>query len=154
PARGGGLCPVNDIAVAVAALRADGFAGQVCVIDLDAHPPDGTAECLGGDGRAWIGSLSASDWGAVAGADEGPLPDGCSDPAYVHALRRLLARMPRPALAFVIAGGDVLAGDRMGRLGLTLDGARRRDLAVHAALEGVPAVWLPGGGYHDDAWKV
>jgi hypothetical protein len=62
--------------------------------------------------------------------------------------------MPRPELAFVIAGGDVLRGDKMGRLGMSLDGARRRDLRILAALPDVASVWLPGGGYHPDAWKV
>jgi hypothetical protein len=54
----------------------------------------------------------------------------------------------------VIAGGDVLAGDRFGRLGLSLQGARERDLIVAAELEGVPTVWLPGGGYSRQAWRV
>jgi len=62
--------------------------------------------------------------------------------------------MPRPHLAFVIAGGDVLAGDRFGRLGLSLAGARDRDLRVAAELEGIPSVWLPGGGYSLHAWRV
>jgi hypothetical protein len=66
----------------------------------------------------------------------------------------MLARRPEAALAFVIAGGDVLAGDRMGMLGLTLDGARRRDARVFEALGQTPSVWLPGGGYHDDAWRI
>ena len=42
----GGFCPVNDVAVAIAAARAEGFGGRVLVIDLDAHPPDGIAACL------------------------------------------------------------------------------------------------------------
>jgi acetoin utilization deacetylase AcuC-like enzyme len=155
PARGGGLCAVNDVAVAVAALRAEGFAGEVAVIDLDAHPPDGLADCFAGDARAWIGSLSGADWGPLAGSvDETVLPNGTGDAAYLAALAALLARMPRPRLAFVIAGGDVLAGDQLGNLGLTLDGARRRDARVAAALAGVASVWLPGGGYSRDAWKV
>jgi len=158
PDRGGGLCPVNDLAVAVASLRAHGFDGQVVVLDCDAHPPDGTAACLRDDGKAFIGSLSGSDWGPLESAgsvtDEVLLPDGAGDQVYLDALDQLLGRMPRPALAFVIAGGDVLAGDRMGRLGLTLDGARRRDLAIARALDGVPSVWLPGGGYSEQAWKV
>jgi len=45
----GGFCPVNDVAVAIAAVRADGFRGRVLVLDLDAHPPDGLAACLAGD---------------------------------------------------------------------------------------------------------
>ncbi|HEY7723702.1 MAG TPA: histone deacetylase [Anaeromyxobacteraceae bacterium] len=154
PAGGGGFCPVNDVAVAVAVLRAEGFGGKVAVIDLDAHPPDGLAACFAGDGSAWVGSLSGSDWGPLPGVDETVLPEGSGDAPYLEALEGLLRRMPRPALAFVIAGGDVLAGDRMGRLGLTLGGARRRDRRVAAALRGVPAVWLPGGGYSEGAWRV
>ena len=154
PGAAGGFCPVNDMAVAVAALRAEGFAGRVAVLDLDAHPPDGPAACLANDPSRWIGSLSGSDWGPLPGVDETVLPPGTADPAYLESLGALLSRMPRPELAFVIAGGDVLAGDRFGQLGLSLDGARERDLLVASELEGVPSVWLPGGGYTSKAWKV
>ena len=154
PDRGGGLCAVNDLAIALAALRHDGFDGQVVVLDLDAHPPDGTAACLRLDPRAWVGSLSGSDWGPVPGADETVLPAGTGDDAYLGALEALLQRMPPPALAFVIAGGDVLAGDRFGCLALSLAGARRRELVVADALRAVPSVWLPGGGYSEQSWKV
>ncbi|HET7755007.1 MAG TPA: histone deacetylase, partial [Anaeromyxobacteraceae bacterium] len=154
PNAAGGFCPVNDIAVALAALRVEGFRGTAVVLDLDAHPPDGTAACLESDPDTWIGSLSASDWGPLARCDETVLPEGTGDDAYLAALDALIRRMPRPGVAFVIAGGDVLAGDRFGRFALTLAGARRRDLEVAAALEGVGSVWLPGGGYHADAWKV
>jgi acetoin utilization deacetylase AcuC-like enzyme len=150
PERGGGLCAVNDVAVAVAVARKNGFGGRVAVLDLDAHPPDGTAACLPKD---WIGSISGAEWAALEGVDEVLLP-GAADAVYLQALERLLRRMPRPDLAFVLAGGDVLAGDKLGRLGLTLDGARRRDLLVSAALRGVPSVWLPAGGYSDRAWKL
>lgn len=154
PGAAAGNCPVNDVAVAVATLRAEGFAGRIAVLDLDAHPPDGLAACLGGREDVWIGSLSGSDWGPLEGVDETVLPEGCGDRAYLDALGALLGRMPRPKLAFVIAGGDVLAGDRFGKLGLTLDGARARDVLVAAELEYVPSVWLPGGGYGRGAWRV
>ncbi|MBI4512269.1 MAG: histone deacetylase [Deltaproteobacteria bacterium] len=153
-ARASGFCPVNDIAVAVAALRKEGFSGRVAVLDLDAHPPDGTADCFHGDRSVWIGSISGCTWEPLDGVDENVLPVGCPDREYLDVLGRLLGRMPRPDLAFVIAGGDVLAGDRFGKLGLTLGGARRRDACVAKALTGTPSVWLPGGGYHADAWKV
>ncbi len=154
PGVAGGNCPVNDIAVAVATIREEGFTGRVVVLDLDAHPPDGIAACLASDRSHWIGSLSGSDWGHLEAVDEVVLPEGTRDGAYLDALGALLSRMPRPELAFVIAGGDVLEGDRLGRLGLSLEGARLRDLVVAAELEGVPSVWLPGGGYHRDAWRV
>jgi acetoin utilization deacetylase AcuC-like enzyme len=154
PDRASALCAVNDIAVAIAVLRSEGVAGRVVVLDLDAHPPDGTAACFRGDDSVWIGSLSGADWGKLEGVDETVLARGSGDEVYLAALSQLLARMPRADLAFVIAGGDVLAGDRMGALGMSLEGARRRDLAVSEALAGTGSVWLPGGGYHPDAWKV
>ncbi len=155
PSSAGGLSPVNDLAVAIAALRSEGFAGRVVVLDLDAHPPDGTAACLASDPSAFIGSISGSDWGPLGdGVDETVLPERTGDEGYLLALRHLLLRTPRADLAFVIAGGDVLAGDRLGRLGLTLRGARLRDLAVAEALAGTPSVWLPGGGYTAASWRV
>lgn len=155
PTRAAGMCPVNDMAVAVATLRSEGFRGGVVIIDLDAHPPDGSAECFCGDPTVWIGSLSGSSWDGILGVDETVLPEGCTDERYLRDLSELLGRMPaKPGLGFVIAGGDVLADDRFGKLGLTLDGARRRDLMVAEALQGIPSVWLPGGGYHHDAWKI
>jgi hypothetical protein len=154
PATAGGNCPVNDVAVAIATLRAEGVAGQIAVLDLDAHPPDGLAACLAGDRDVWIGSLSGSDWGRLEGVDETVLAEGTGDEPYLAALAALLGRMPRPRIAFVLAGGDVLAGDRFGKLGLTLAGARDRDLLVAAELEFVPQVWLPAGGYSRGAWRV
>ncbi len=154
PAQGGGVWAINDIAVALTALRDGGFTGFTVVLDLDAHPPDGIAACFAGDSQVWIGSLSGSDWGAPPGVDEVLLPEGCGDAEYLAALRALLGRMPRADMAFVIAGGDVLAGDRFGRLGMTLEGARERDRVVARALRRVPSVWMPGGGYHAEAWKV
>lgn len=154
PNWGRGLCALNDIAIAVAAMRHEGFQGQVAVLDLDAHPPDGTAACVGEDPSVWIGSLSGGASSVLAGVDETVLPLGCDDSTYLSSLEGLLSRMPRPGLAFVVAGGDVLAGDHLGGLALSLAGARQRDLRVADALDGVPSVWLAGGGYHPHAWQV
>jgi acetoin utilization deacetylase AcuC-like enzyme len=154
PSSGGGFCLVNDIAVAVQAVRTEGFRKRVVVIDLDAHPPDGTAECFRDDPSVFIGSISGAEWGPLPGVDETILERGAGDAEYLAAVAALLARMPDAGLAFVLAGGDVLAGDRLGALGLSLDGVRRRDLMVHRRLHGIPSVWLPGGGYTADAWRA
>lgn len=152
PDGGGGLCPVNDVAVAVAMLAADGWTGRVAVLDVDAHPPDGTAACLGG--AAWIGSLSGSDWGPLPGVDEHLLAPGTDDGPYLEALDALLARMPEAELTFVLAGGDVVIGDRLGRLAVSEAGVRERDRRIATRLQGRPSVWLPGGGYQERSWRV
>jgi len=154
PTRGVGFCAVNDVAVAIASLRAGGFAGRVAVIDLDAHPPDGTSACLGADASVWLSSISGVSWGDLAGVDEVVLPKGTGDAGYLAALDAQLERMPPCELAFVLAGGDVIAGDRLGTLGVSVAGARERDLRVVKRLRDVPSVWLPAGGYGPHAWKV
>jgi acetoin utilization deacetylase AcuC-like enzyme len=152
--RGGGGCVVNDIAVAVTDVRARGFEGQIAVLDLDAHPPDGTDECLAEVPNTWVGSISGSHWSPLRKTDETVLPEGAGDEAYRDALEQLLSRMPIAELTFVVAGGDVLAGDPLGRLALSEEGVRVRDLRVAQALEGRGSVWLPAGGYLPQAWRV
>lgn len=145
PSRGHGFSALNDIAIAA---RAEGV--SVGVLDLDAHPPDGTAACLP---EAWIGSISGVTWDALDRVDDTVLP-GADDATYLRALDALLGRLPTRDLWFVVAGGDVLAGDALGRLSLTLAGVKERDARVYAALHDKASVWLPGGGYSEDAWRV
>ncbi len=154
PDHAGAMCALNDVAVAVKVVRAHGFEGQVCIVDLDAHPPDGIEMCLKDDPKVWIGSLSGADWGDLGAVDETLLPENTGDEAYLVALRALLDRMPAPGLTFVLAGGDVLANDQLGALGLTVEGAARRDACVVKTLGEGPAVWLPAGGYSTPAWRV
>jgi len=154
PNKGWGLCPINDIAIAIAIARDKGFTGQIAIIDVDAHPPDGLAECLAHDDKTWIGSISGSHWGELPDLDETLLPSGTGDRTYLKELGRLLKRMPEPDLAYVIAGGDVLAEDKLGALNLSLSGTMERDRRIFEALRDVPTVWLPGGGYQSKSWRV
>ncbi|MBK06484.1 MAG: histone deacetylase [Deltaproteobacteria bacterium] len=154
PESGGGLCPVNDIAVSIAQLRSEGFQGMISVLDLDAHPPDGTSACLRDDLLVWQGSISGTSWGELERVDEIQLPENSGDSVVLEALEHLLALMPKSDLVYVIAGGDVLLDDHMGTLGMTIEGAQKRDMKIMKALDGVPSVWLPGGGYHPASWKV
>jgi acetoin utilization deacetylase AcuC-like enzyme len=153
PDAAGGFCPVNDIAAAVAALRVEGFAGQVCILDFDAHPADGLAAFFVDDPKTCVASVTGSDWG-VQGILEIQLKPGTADDEYLSAVYEILDQIPKPDLAFVIAGGDVLKGDPLGQLALSFDGLRERDRRVHRFLDDIPAVWLPGGGYRNDAWKA
>ncbi|MEO6953916.1 MAG: histone deacetylase [Polyangia bacterium] len=154
PALGGGMCALNDVAIALAEVRAEGFTGQVVILDLDAHPPDGLAACLSSDRKVTIGSISGSDWGPLPGHVDETLLVDATDDQYLAALTALLARMPRPELVFVLFGGDVLRGDRLGHLSLTLEGVRERELLVAEWTKGRATVWLPAGGYSERSWKV
>ena len=66
-------------------------------------------------------------------------------------LPRAIARA-RPELAFVLAGADPFAGDRLGRLALTKAGLLERDGTIRDALAaaGVPVCVTLAGGYAED----
>jgi len=158
PSKGGGFCALNDLAIAVARLRADGHRGQIVTIDLDAHPPDGTVACLGDDEDVYVLSVSVDSHWSVP---EGPrvidrrVPADCEDEPYLVEVDRLLAEIHhRPTLALYLAGTDPLRGDPLGGLGVSEEGLRERDHRVFRALRGVPTVAVPAGGYTDRAWRV
>ena len=151
---GEGFCVFNDVAVAIRRALAARQIGRAAVIDVDVHQGNGTASIFAGDGRVFTASLHEQDnYPAVkppSSLDVG-LGRGAGDDAYLAALdpvvARVLARMPD--LVVYVAGADPYEDDQLGRLGLTLDGLRRRDRLVFQALAsaGVPVVVVLGGGY-------
>lgn len=159
PMRGAGFCALNDIAIAVAALRDDGIAGPIVVIDLDAHPPDGIVQSLRSDEALTVLSISVeSEWAiddSAATVVDRRLPAGTEDKPYLDAVFALLEELPeRPRIAFYLAGADPLVGDPLGTLSVSEFGLRLRDRRVLRALGDVPTVMLPGGGYLLGSWRV
>jgi len=158
--RGMGFCIFNDVAVAVARLRANGFAGRVLVIDLDLHDGNGTRAVFANDGTVHTLSIHNRQWGDPEAVESTSLALGADvgDDAYLEALRRTLppvvARF-RPEFAFYIAGCDVAADDPLGDWRLSADGVLARDRFVIESLRSraVPTVIVLGGGYGDEAWS-
>ena len=128
--------------------------GTIAILDLDAHPPDGIARCLCHDAKVWIGSISAADWGDLGCVHERLLPENTGDERYLHTLDALLKEMPKAALTFVLAGGDVLAADQLGALAMSEAGVAERDLRVATHLGERGSVWLPAGGYSPAGWRL
>jgi acetoin utilization deacetylase AcuC-like enzyme len=151
---GEGFCVLNDVAVAIRALQADGSAHRALVVDLDVHQGNGTAAIFAGDAAVYTLSLHGERnyplRKSVSTRDVG-LADGTDDEAYLAALSTELATALawRPDIVFYVAGVDVLAGDHYGRLALTEAGLRRREQHVVAAIRdaGLPLVIVLGGGY-------
>ncbi len=157
PDRAEGYSLFNDVAVAVAWLRREGFSGRVLVVDLDAHQGNGTAVFFQEDPTVFTLSLHGERNYPLrkerSDLDVG-LSDGIGDGAYLYALDEALevAQAFRPELVFYNAGVDVLKGDRFGRLALSLEGVRKRDERVFRMVKtlGVPLVVVMGGGYNRD----
>lgn len=153
--RGEGYCAFHDMAVAIHALRAEGAARRVALVDCDVHQGNGSAALLRDDPLVFTLSVHCQSnypLHKVPGSRDLGLPDGVEDAAYLAALGReldLLWRDFRPELVFYQAGVDPLADDRLGRLRLTRGGLRRRDALVlrRCLATDTPVVILLGGGY-------
>jgi acetoin utilization deacetylase AcuC-like enzyme len=152
---GEGYCVINDVVVAIRALRAEGRIRRAAVIDLDVHHGNGTAELLAGDAESFTFSMHGRNNFPLRKPPstlDVPLEDGTGDEQYLAALDAHLGAAldaARADLAFYLAGVDVVAGDRFGRLALTRAGLRARDLRVvsEARRRGLPLVLLLSGGY-------
>jgi acetoin utilization deacetylase AcuC-like enzyme len=153
-----GYCLFNDVAVALAVLRAEDGAGRAVVVDCDVHQGDGTAQIFAADPRTFTLSLHGArnyPFERVPSDLDVDLPSGTGDADYLEALGRGLDRAlaaGMPDLAFYLAGADPWEGDRLGRLALTKSGLRRRDELVLDRLlaTGATVCVVLAGGYAED----
>ena len=159
---GAGFCVFNDAAVAARTLqheaRQRGASLQVAIVDLDVHQGNGTARIFAGDPSVFTLSLHGEHnypFEKEQSDLDVALPDGCDDAAYLLALETALRTVflrCTPELIIYLAGADPHHGDRLGRLGLTLDGLVRRDGCVYdmAQARGIPVAIAMAGGYGHD----
>lgn len=152
---GEGFCVLNDVAVAIMRLRAEGAIERAVVIDLDVHQGNGTAAIFENASEVFTFSMHGERNYPTAkmrsSLDVG-LADGIGDTEYLAALERHLSAVLRAAranIAFYVAGVDVIAGDRYGKLALSENGLRAREQFVIQAVRGcgLPLVIVLGGGY-------
>jgi len=82
------------------------------------------------------------------------LPDGTTDEEYLACLARHLPAVfaHDPEIVFYLAGADPYAGDKLGRLALSIDGLRERDAYVLRVCyeREIPVVTVMSGGYGKD----
>ena len=157
---GAGFCVFNDLAIAAVQLAAEGV--RTLIVDCDVHQGDGTAALTGGHPDIATYSIHAQKNFPVRKARstlDVPLADGLGDEAYLETLERTLTPLFdgfAPDLILYQAGVDPFAGDRLGRLALTLDGLDRRErLIARLAIErGLPLASTVGGGYGEDGMEV
>lgn len=152
---GEGFCVINDVAIAIRQLQEEGSVGRAVVIDLDVHQGNGTASIFANDAAVFTFSMHGEKNYPLAkmrsSLDIG-LAEGTGDAEYLAALARHLPavlQQARADVAFYVAGVDVAAGDRYGKLNLTDAGVRAREQRVINAVRGagVPLVVVLAGGY-------
>jgi len=135
---------------------------RVLVVDCDVHQGDGTATFTY-PGQPLHNKLFTLDlhaannypWPKESCTYDIGLPDECNDEQYLEVLESSLdiaLNEIKPQLIIYNAGVDVYHKDKLGRLNITREGMKQRDLHVIRTCvdRGIPVACVVGGGYDDD----
>jgi acetoin utilization deacetylase AcuC-like enzyme len=152
--RGEGFCVLNDVAIAIRTLRRKDLVNRVAIVDCDVHQGNGTATIFAGDKETFSFSMHGANnyplFKAKSSLDV-ELPDGTNDQSYLDALAAYLPSVfeHEPDIVFYLAGADPFAGDKLGKLGLSIEGLRERDSFVlrQCFEHEVPVATVMSGGY-------
>lgn len=157
-AHGEAFCLLNDQAIAAQYLLDQGLASKILILDLDVHQGNGTAEIFSTEPHVITCSFHGAKnypFKKETSDVDIPFPDATTDAEYLSVLEKMLPELMathQPDFVFYLCGVDVLATDKLGRLGMTLAGAKARDTLVldYCKNHHLPVQCSMGGGYSPD----
>ncbi|MDR6943413.1 histone deacetylase family protein [Mucilaginibacter pocheonensis] len=152
---GEGFCLLNDQAIAANYLLNNNLAISILIIDLDVHQGNGTAQIFENEPRVFTFSMhGANNFPSRKETSDLdiPLADGVEDEEYLNVLYDTLPKLitqQKPDFIFYLAGVDVLATDKLGKLALSKEGCKARDRFVfeQCIANKLPVQVSMGGGY-------
>ncbi len=155
--RGEGFCLLNDIAMASNYLLDYKGLKKILVVDLDVHQGNGTAKIFENEPRVFTFSMhGAANYPMFKETSDLdiPLPNGTDDDSYLKILRNTLPKLideQEPEFIMFQSGVDVLATDKLGKLGMTIPGCKERDRVVLELCKKhhIPLTISMGGGYSE-----
>ena len=153
--RGEGFCLLNDIAIAANYLLKYRGINRILVVDLDVHQGNGTAQIFEHEPRVFTFSMHGGHnypFHKEKSDLDVPLAEGTDDKTYLHLLKHHLPRLldeHEPEFVFFQSGVDVLATDKLGKLGMSIAGCKERDRTVLELCHrnNLPVAISMGGGY-------
>ena len=153
--RGEAFCLLNDQAIAARYLQDKHGINKVLIVDLDVHQGNGTAEIFRNDPSVFTFSMHGKTnypfKKEISDLDIA-LDDQTNDETYLHILKEELPKLiasQQPDFIFYLCGVDVIASDKLGKLGLSISGCKERDRFVlqTAKTHQIPIMCSMGGGY-------
>jgi len=156
--RGEAFCMLNDQAIAAYYLLSKPEINQILIVDLDVHQGNGTAEIFRNEPRVFTFSMHGKSnypfKKEISDLDI-PLPNDCDDESYLKELKKTLPKLidkVQPDFIFYLCGVDILATDKLGKLGCTKAGCKERDRYVLQTCFDyqIPVECSMGGGYSKD----
>jgi acetoin utilization deacetylase AcuC-like enzyme len=156
--RGEAFCMLNDQAIGARYLQAKKLAKKILIVDLDVHQGNGTAEIFQGDASVFTFSIHGKanyPFKKEQSDLDIALTKGTTDTEYLTILKKTLPTLiqqEQPDFIFYLCGVDVIATDKLGTLGLTVEGCKERDRFVLETCHQlqIPVQCSMGGGYSPD----
>lgn len=155
---GEAFCLLNDQAIAAQYLLDRKLSKKVLIVDLDVHQGNGTAEIFAENKDVFTFSIHGKSnypfRKEISDLDIA-LPDNIGDEEYLSILRETLPRLienHKPDFIFYLSGVDIIASDKLGKLGCSINGCKERDqfvLSLCHQLQ-IPVQCSMGGGYSPD----
>lgn len=156
--RGEAFCMLNDQAIGARYLQAAGLAKTILIVDLDVHQGNGTAEIFKNDDSVFTFSMHGAanyPFKKERSDLDIPLASDTDDAAYLKVLKDTLPQLIErihPDFIFYLCGVDILASDKLGKLGCSMAGCKERDRFVLQTCYDyqIPVQCSMGGGYSPD----
>lgn len=156
--RGEGFCMLNDQAIGARYLQEKKLAEKILMVDLDVHQGNGTAEIFQNDPSVFTFSMHGKSnypFKKETSDLDIALENDCDDETYLSILKETLPKLihdEKPEFIYYLCGVDVIASDKLGKLGLTLAGCKERDRFVLQTCKDlkIPVMCSMGGGYSPD----
>ena len=153
--RGEAFCMLNDQAIAANYLLSEKLFKRILIIDLDVHQGNGTASIFKKNPNVFTLSLHGKKnypFRKEKSDLDIELEDRTDDKEYLKVLRETIPKVINefePEFIFYLSGVDVLENDKLGRLGLTINGCKERDRFILDICKknSIPVQVSMGGGY-------
>ena len=155
---GEAFCLLNDQAIAAQYLLDNNLAKKILIVDLDVHQGNGTAEIFTNNNAVFTFSMHGKTnypFKKELSDLDIALPDNTGDNEYLAILKETLPKLVeshKPDFIFYLSGVDILATDKLGKLGCTVNGCKERDEIVLSLCHklNIPVQCSMGGGYSPD----
>ncbi|WP_438965053.1 histone deacetylase family protein [Flavobacterium sp.] len=152
---GEAFCMLNDQAIASQFLLVNNLVKKILIIDLDVHQGNGTAEIFHNNSNVFTFSTHGKTnypFKKETSDLDIPFEDNTSDDVFLKTISEVITKLietQKPDFIFYLAGVDILASDKLGKLGCTLEGCKKRDEIVFelCAKYQIPVQVSMGGGY-------
>lgn len=155
---GEAFCLLNDQAIAAQFLLNSKQAKKILIIDLDVHQGNGTAKIFQNNTKVFTFSTHGKTnypFKKETSDLDIAFDDDTSDAVFLQTIATVIPQLietQKPDFIFYLAGVDILATDKLGKLGCTLDGCKKRDELVFELCSKyqIPVQVSMGGGYSPD----